>query len=94
MIDNGTTAEIVRVATDGSRNACSMLYGACRRAAKALGYRKIITYALASEPGDSLRAAGFVNEGLAGGGDWSRPSRKRNTDAPTEKKQRWCVVFE
>lgn len=93
MLDDGHTAEIVRVATNGERNACSLLYGACRRAAKALGYASIVTYILDSEPGDSLRGAGFLNEGLAGGGDWSRPSRKRTTEAPRVKKQRWAVRF-
>lgn len=59
MIDDGMTLEIIRNCTDGTYNACSMLYGACVRAAKALGYRKIITYTLESEPGTSLRASGF-----------------------------------
>jgi hypothetical protein len=59
-LDNGVTIEILRVATDESRNACSMLYGACWRAARALGYRRGITYTLASESGVSLRAAGWT----------------------------------
>lgn len=58
--DNGVTVEINRTCTDGSKNANSMLYGACRRAAWALGYRRCITYTQADECGASLRAAGFV----------------------------------
>jgi hypothetical protein len=58
--DDGLTLEINRTCTDGSKNANSMLYGACRRAAWALGYRRIITYTQADECGASLRAAGFV----------------------------------
>lgn len=54
--DDGDTLEVVRVATDGTRNANSMLYGACRRAAFALGYRRLITYTQAEEGGASLRA--------------------------------------
>jgi hypothetical protein len=66
-LDDGVTVEILRVATDGARNACSMLYGACRRAAKALGYARVITYTLPDEGGASLRAAGFKFDGDAGG---------------------------
>lgn len=91
MLQDGYSAEIVRVATDGSRNACSMLYGACRRAAKALGYRRLYTYTLGSEPGTSLRAAGFRLDGTTKGGEWSRPSRPRAAAANSEPKQRWMV---
>ena len=57
-LDKGKTCELTRLCTDGTRNACSLLYGASARAAKALGWQRIITYTLASEPGTSLRAAG------------------------------------
>jgi hypothetical protein len=60
LLDDGLTVEITRVCTDGTRNACSMLYGACRKAAKAMGYERIFTYTLPEEGGASLRAAGFV----------------------------------
>jgi hypothetical protein len=59
FLDNGKTAEITRLCTDGEKNACSMLYGAARRAAKALGYESIITYTLPEEGGASLKASGF-----------------------------------
>lgn len=88
LAQDGTTAEVVRLATDGTRNACSMLYGACWRAARALGYRRLITYTLATEPGDSLRGAGWKLIGEAGGGKWSRPSRPRDDDHPTQTKLR------
>ena len=58
--DDGLTIEINRTCTNGTKNANSMLYGACWRAAKAMGYRRIITYTQADESGSSLRAAGFV----------------------------------
>lgn len=89
MLDDGRTAEIIRVATDGTRNACSFLYGHCRRAALELGYSRVITYILESEPGSSVKAAGFRFVRLAGGGSWSRPSRKRADRAPLETKQLW-----
>jgi hypothetical protein len=36
-IDQRFTIEIRRVCTDGTRNACSILYGAARRAARTIG---------------------------------------------------------
>lgn len=91
MLDQNQHLEVVRVCTDGTRNACSMIYGALRRAGIALGYEpnKIITYTLASEPGGSLRAAGWHDDGLAGGGEWGRADRPREIVAPTDQKRRW-----
>jgi hypothetical protein len=77
MLDDGVTLEVNRCCTDGAKNACSMLYGAAWRAAKALGYRRLITYTMPEEGGASLRAAGWTLLGLRGGGGWSRPSRPR-----------------
>lgn len=91
MLEDGFTAEVRRVATDGCPNACSALYGASWRAAKAMGYRKLITYILSSEPGTSLRAAGWKLIGTAGGGSWSCPSRPRVDMHPTQMKLRWEV---
>lgn len=83
------TAEVTRVATDGARNACSMLYGACWRAARAIGYHKLITYTLASEPGTSLRGAGWRVVAHVTGRSWSCPSRPRVDQHPTQDKLRW-----
>lgn len=58
-LDNGLTLEVTRCCTDGTKNACSMLYGAAWRAAKALGYQRLITYTLIEEPGTSLLASGW-----------------------------------
>lgn len=89
MLQDGWTAEVVRVCTDGARNACSMLYGAAWRAVRALGYRRLVTYTLPEEGGTSLRAAGWHLIGEAGGGSWSRESRPRVDDHPTQAKLRW-----
>jgi hypothetical protein len=70
-LDDGRTLEVNRLCTTGERNACSILYAAAARAAKAMGYRKIITYTLDTEPGTSLRAAGWVCMGRAGGKRWT-----------------------
>lgn len=61
-LDDGLTLEVLRVCTLGAPNACSQLYGAIARAAKALGYHRLITYTLATEPGSSVRAVGFIED--------------------------------
>ena len=88
-LEDGWTLEVNRCATDGARNACSMLYRAAWRAASALGYRRLITYTLPEEGGASLRGAGFACVGLRGGGSWSRASRPRVDTAPLQGKLRW-----
>jgi hypothetical protein len=91
---DGFTLEVRRVATDGSKNACSMLYGAAWRAARALGYRQLITYTLASEPGSSLRASGWRVVARVTGQSWDAPERGRprvdlNSD---QMKLRWAAA--
>lgn len=93
VLDDGQTIEVVRLCTDGTRNACSFLYGRAARVARELGYSKIITYILDSEDGASLRAAGWHMEASTKGGSWSCPSRPRNTTAPMDKKQRWAKTL-
>lgn len=80
---------ISRVATEGAENACSMLYGAMARAAKALGWSEVWTYTLPEESGASLRAAGFVDMGMTRAEEWSRPSRARRPAVRPEAKRRW-----
>ena len=89
LSDDGWTLEVNRCCTDGARNACSMLYGAAWRAAKALGYRRLVTYTLPEEGGTSLRAAGWKLLGQAGGGTWNRATRPRVDTAPTQGKLLW-----
>lgn len=91
MVDDGWTLEVNRTCTDGTKNANSMLYGACRRITFSLGYRKLITYTLPTESGVSLAAAGWKCLGEAGGGKWSRLSRPRMDMHPTQTKLRWEV---
>ena len=88
-LDDGLTLEILRVCSDGTPNACSMLLGACRRTGKAMGYQKIITYTLNSENGASLRAAGFRLTELVKGRSWDSPTRRRTDRHPTCDKLRW-----
>lgn len=76
-LDDGFTLEVSRVCSDGARNACSLLYGAARRAGKAMGFRRFVTYTLATETGTSLRAAGWRPVGETKGQQWSRERRPR-----------------
>lgn len=100
MLQDGLTLELLRVCTDGVPNGCSMIYGALVRAGKALGYRRFVTYTLASEPGASLKAAGFtVDAEVTSGPTWRRDGRPRddvdlfgNERRPTEDKVRWVRV--
>ncbi|MFF0741511.1 XF1762 family protein [Streptomyces sp. NPDC004111] len=78
--DDGFTVEVTRVATEGCPNACSALYGAAWRTAKASGHRRAITYTQVGESGASLRAVGWQRaaERPARAG-WNTPSRPRSS---------------
>lgn len=89
--EDGWTAEVTRVCTDGTPNACSKLYGAAWRACRAMGYRRCITYTLPAEGGASLRGAGWHLVGEAGGGSWSRRDRPRVDTHPRQRKLLWEV---
>ena len=88
---DGLTLEVNRTATDGTRNANSMLYGAAARAAQALGYRRIITYNQEGESGGSLRAAGYLPVAeLRARPGWDMPGRPRQRHGPDEiPRLRW-----
>lgn len=78
MSDDGMTLEVSRVCTDGTYNACSMLYGACARIAKEMGFKKIQTYILQTEPGTSLKASGWkMEQDKAGEMSWKSHNCKR-----------------
>lgn len=94
ILDDGLTVEVVRLCTDGTKNACSFLYSRCARAAKELGFKHIVTYILDSETGKSLEAAGWILEKETKGQEWTRPSRRRETTAPSCDKQRWGKYLE
>lgn len=94
MLDDGKTVEVTRLCSDGTENVCSFLYGKAAKIAREMGFSKIITYILQTEPGTSLRAAGWTLEAEnCGGGSWDKPSRRRTTTAPVTPKQRWCKIL-
>lgn len=89
MASDRWTATVTRVATDGARNGCSMLYGASARVWRCMGGRLLLTYTLPDDLGTSLRAAGWDYAGLTDGGEHSRPSRPRAPAVNAEPKHRW-----
>lgn len=88
-LDNGFVLEVNRCCTDGTRNANSILYAAAWRAARALGYRRLITYTLKTEPGTSLVAAGWRVAGETTGRSWSCPARPRITKHTLGERLLW-----
>lgn len=91
-LQDGATAEVTRVCIlDGHANACSMILSAAWRAARALGYTRLITYTLESEAGASLRGAGWTEAAKVKGRQWSCPSRPRGENSIKEDKRRWEV---
>lgn len=93
LTDQRTVVEVTRLATDGTKNACSFLYAAAARAAFELGYSRIQTFILASEPGTSLVASGWECLGTCGGGTWVRKNRDRRTDQPMELKTKYSKTL-
>jgi hypothetical protein len=92
MLDDGYTAEVTRCCVmEGVKNGASKLYAAAWRAARAMGYTRLITYTLASEPGTSLKAAGWTEVYRTEDRDrsWSTPSRPRVDKHPLGQKILW-----
>ena len=91
-LDDGWTLEVNRLCTDGTRNACSMLYSAAWRAARAMGYKRLVTYILDTENGASLRASGWKCVGKAGGFRWTGKRRRREKmSRRKDNPSRWRV---
>jgi hypothetical protein len=96
-LDDGYTLEVTRLATLGDRNACTRLYGAACRAAAALGYRRVVTYTLASESGSSPAGAGFRRVAdVRARESWANAERPRQAVTlwgdpvvPTARRVRW-----
>jgi hypothetical protein len=105
--DQYREVEVRRLVTDGTKNACSMLYAAAARIAREMGFTKIQTYILDGEPGVSLKAAGWSLDGVTDGGQWDHNFTRQlrldsyssghvttnRVDQPTGVKQRWIKVL-
>jgi hypothetical protein len=90
------TAEVTRLVTDGTKNACSFLYSAAARICREMGFHKIQTYILAEEPGTTLLAAAWEYEGDTAGGDWNHSKAyagTRRTDQPQTPKKRYAKIL-
>jgi hypothetical protein len=82
--------EVTRVASDGTtKNAASKALGAIMRAAAALGYKRLVSYTLATEAGTSYKACGWHQAAFVRGREWSCPSRKRKPSKQPVDKIRW-----
>jgi hypothetical protein len=90
-LDDGWTLEVARLCTDGCPNACSALYGASWRVARAMGYRRMVTYTMPEEGGISLRASGWKQVAETHGKGWDMPGRFRDDKHPLGPKWRWEV---
>ena len=92
MADDDLTLEVLRVCTDGTRNANSMLYSRVKKIAQVMGYQKVLTYTLAEESGASLRAVEAQKSGIVKPREWSRKKRERNSqDVYKKEKIRWIL---
>lgn len=93
-LDDGLTAEITRVCTDGTKNANSFLYARCKKICQLMGYKRVITYTLEEESGASLRAIGAKVDGEVKPTGWDRPpNRKRKEqDVYFRRKKRWKLL--
>ncbi|GAA4734309.1 hypothetical protein Prum_070020 [Phytohabitans rumicis] len=92
--DDGLTAEVTRLATDGSRDTCSTLLAAAWRVARSMGYQRMITYTRHDEPGTSLRAAGWrAVADIPASSGWDRPARPRTSHGADQvARTRWQVT--
>lgn len=90
--DDGYTLEVTRVASSGFQNACSILYGACYRAAKAMGYSRLCTYTMVEEPGISPKAFGFSLSHQTHGGNWASRGRPSLPEHLKGQKNCWVIT--
>lgn len=84
-------AEVTRLCTDGTKNACSFLYALTARIAKEMGFDHIQTFILLTESGVSLKAAGWTFDGITHSGTHqNRPNRRTDEHG---RKQRWIKLL-
>ena len=92
LLDTGDNLEILRVCIKpgAQKGANSKLYARCRRIGQLMGFKKIITYTLETESQSSLKAVGARIDGKTKPQEWSRKSRKRESQSIyKQKKIRW-----
>lgn len=92
LAQDGFTCEVVRCATDGTPNACTALYAACRRIAQQMGFTRCLTKTRIDEPGTSLLALGLKPIGKTRGGEHSRKGRPRKPAVDARPKVQWDLL--
>lgn len=87
-------AEITRLATNGTRNACSFLYQRAKRIVQLMGYTSLKTYTRTDESGASLAAIGACCEAELKARSWERSSKNRvRTDkSEPSARRRWELL--
>lgn len=93
LLPQYSAVEVSRLCTDGTKNVCSFLYARCSAVARLLGFDYVFTCILESEPGVTLRAAGWLYEYTTRGGSQNRPRRPRTDKSPTCPKQVWAPAW-
>lgn len=76
-LDDGLTLAVNYIHATGGRTAYGMLYGAAARAAKALGYCRIIAFLPENISSSGLRAAGWKCAGPVESGKPQAPKKLR-----------------
>ena len=87
--DQKFVLEVTRVATDGTKNASSILLGAVARAARVMGYGLVQTTTLQRESGSSLKAVGWKSQKIKDDGRGWDSRAGRNVDCKDELKVKW-----
>jgi hypothetical protein len=96
MLQIPGTAELLRncVSPAAPRNATSKLAGRAKRIWQLMGGVRLVSYTLARESGESMRGAGFIEDGAVAGRRWDTPSRRRAARAiEQEDKVRWTTAL-
>lgn len=93
MLMHDTLCVLRVAAIEGNPNACTILYGACSKAARGMGCENLLTYTHLDESGHTLKAAGWVDDGVTDGGEWDRPARQRSLAIDAAKKRRWFAPW-
>ncbi len=94
---DGFTAEVLRTCSkpDAPRNCNSFMYGACWKAWRSFGGRRLVTYTLETESGASLRGAGWriVGEVRPTEDGWRKNDHLTRQWQPVmgQKKFRWEI---
>ena len=81
LLCDGKTAEVGRVASDGTPHAASKALSAITRVAALLGFGRIVSYTLLGEAGTTYVSCGYVATAVSAGGKWARGGETRTRES-------------